>query len=251
VIPARRWPSPLCIATITSPAITDLADQFDVSRKFVYLPAAKECKIVRCELPALKVGPYLFLTSPGAPMVECGFRLEKAIADRAIPIVVGYANGNIGYICTAQAHKEGGFEPTYSDSGPGAEAILIAESLRLADRVICDVSIPSHRPSRSGRRASNCEESFAPGPLPRGRGAGGEGSVPPTEPSEHPSTHLLAKIANAAIMTPCQHAISTSRIISTISSKGRFPPAVTRTPAKSSARRCASWKRKKKNAKPN
>jgi hypothetical protein len=72
-------------------------------------------------------------------MVEYGFRLEKGIADRAIPTIVGYANGNIGYICTAQAHKEGGYEPTYSESGSGAEDILIAESLRLADRVIGDV----------------------------------------------------------------------------------------------------------------
>jgi hypothetical protein len=107
--------------------------------KEIEVPAAKEGKVVRCELQALKVGPYLFLTLPGEPMVEYGFRLEKALADRAIPIVVGYANGNIGYICTAQAHKEGGYEPTYSDSGPGAEEVLVAESLRLADRVIGDV----------------------------------------------------------------------------------------------------------------
>ena len=53
--------------------------------------------------------------------------------------MVGYANGNIGYICTAQAHQEGGYEPNYSDSGPGAEEVLVAESLRLADRVIADV----------------------------------------------------------------------------------------------------------------
>jgi neutral ceramidase len=103
------------------------------------VPPAKQGKVVRCELQALKVGPYLFLTLPGEPMVEYGFRLEKAIADRAIPIVVGYANGNIGYICTARAHKEGGYEPTYSDSGPDAEEVLVAESLRLADRVIGDV----------------------------------------------------------------------------------------------------------------
>ena len=51
-------------------------------------------------------------------MVEYGFRLEKAIADQAVPIVVGYANGNIGYICTAQDHREGGYEPSYSSSRP-------------------------------------------------------------------------------------------------------------------------------------
>jgi hypothetical protein len=107
--------------------------------KEIEVPSIHAGKTVRCELQAMKVGPYLFLTLPGEPMVEYGFRLEKAIADRAVPIIVGYANGNIGYICTAQAHKEGGYEPMYSDSGPAAEEVLVAESLRLADRVIADV----------------------------------------------------------------------------------------------------------------
>ena len=31
------------------------------------------------ELVALKVGPYLFLSMPGEPMVEYGFKLEEAI----------------------------------------------------------------------------------------------------------------------------------------------------------------------------
>ncbi len=114
----------------------------------VELPSRVEGKKkVRCELQALKVGPYLLLTLPGEPMVEYGFRIEKAIADRAVPIVVGYANGNIGYICTAQAHKEGGYEPMYSASGPGAEKILIEESLRLADRAIADI-FENFAPSR-------------------------------------------------------------------------------------------------------
>jgi hypothetical protein len=104
----------------------------------VELLAAKGEGKVRCELQALKVGPFLFLTMPGEPFVEYGFRLEKAIADRAVPIIVGYANGSIGYICTDQAHKEGGYEPNNSRSGPGAEGILIAELRRLADKVIGD-----------------------------------------------------------------------------------------------------------------
>jgi len=107
--------------------------------KVVAVPSIKKGETVQCELQALKVGPYLFLTLPGEPFVEYGYRLEKAIADRAIPIIVGYANGNIGYICTAKAFKEGGYEPNNSYSGPEAEEILIAESLKLADRVIGDV----------------------------------------------------------------------------------------------------------------
>lgn len=94
---------------------------------------------LKCELQALKVGPYLFLTLPGEPMVDYGFQIEKTIGERAIPIVVGYANGNLGYICTDQAFQEGGYEPAHSASGPGAEAVLVRESVKLADTVIADV----------------------------------------------------------------------------------------------------------------
>jgi hypothetical protein len=93
---------------------------------------------VPCELQTVLVGDFLFLTMPGEPMVEYGFKLEKAIADRAVPIVVGYANGSIGYICTAESHKEGGYEPESSRLLPEAEAILLRELERLADRVLAD-----------------------------------------------------------------------------------------------------------------
>jgi hypothetical protein len=105
----------------------------------VTLPAAKSEGTLQCELQALKIGPYLLLTLPGEPMVEYGSRLEQAIGPRAIPIVVGYSNGHIGYICTDQAFQEGGYEPNHSQSGPGSEQRLIAELLKLADRVIGDV----------------------------------------------------------------------------------------------------------------
>jgi neutral ceramidase len=118
----------------------------------VTLPAAKKGEAVRCELQALKVGPYLLLTLPGEPFAEYGFRLEKAVADRAVPVVVGYANGSIGYICTAKAFQEGGYEPNNSQSGPEAEEMLIAESLRLADRVIGDVFESFAPPGAPGRK---------------------------------------------------------------------------------------------------
>src|SRR5688500_10915889 len=94
---------------------------------------------LRAELQALKIGPYLLLTMPGEPMVEYGFKLEKAIADRATPIVIGYANGNLGYIATADAHKVGGYEPTMSPLAPEAEGVILHELGRLADRVVGDV----------------------------------------------------------------------------------------------------------------
>ncbi len=94
---------------------------------------------VTAELMAMKIGPYLLLTMPGEPMVEYGFRLEQAIEDRAIPIIVGYANGNIGYIATADAYEVGGYEPNTSKLLPEAENIILDELGQLADRVIGDV----------------------------------------------------------------------------------------------------------------
>lgn len=105
----------------------------------IQLPSIKSDAMIECEIQALKVGPYLFLTLPGEPMVDYGFQIEKAIGDRAIPIVVGYANGSIGYICTDEAHREGGYEPNHSATGSGTEPMLIKQSLRLADIVIADV----------------------------------------------------------------------------------------------------------------
>ncbi|HZZ82406.1 MAG TPA: hypothetical protein VFE62_28160, partial [Gemmataceae bacterium] len=72
-------------------------------------------------------------------MVEYGFKIEKAIADRAIPIVIGYANGHLGYICTAESHKVGGYEPNMSPLLPEAEPLILAELGRLSDRVLADV----------------------------------------------------------------------------------------------------------------
>jgi hypothetical protein len=94
---------------------------------------------VRAELQALKLGPYLFLTMPGEPMVEFGFHIEAAIADRAIPIVVGYANGSIGYIATAAAYQVGGYEPGQSRLNHLAEGVIYEQLDLLADRVVGDV----------------------------------------------------------------------------------------------------------------
>lgn len=94
---------------------------------------------VEAELMAMKIGPYLLLTMPGEPMVEYGFKLEHAIADRATPIIIGYANGNIGYIATTDAYEVGGYEPNTSKLLPEAEALIREELGRLADRVVGDV----------------------------------------------------------------------------------------------------------------
>ena len=111
--------------------------QIRTARGVVDLPGKE--KPVRAEMQALKIGPYLFLSMPGEPMVEYGFKLEKAIADRAIPIIVGYANGYLGYVPTADAYAVGGYEPNRSPLTAEAEAVILKELGRLADLVMGDV----------------------------------------------------------------------------------------------------------------
>lgn len=108
-----------------------------VASQVVDLPGKGQ--VVEAELMAMKIGPYLFLTMPGEPMVEYGFKLEAAIGERAIPIIVGYANGNLGYIATADSYAVGGYEPNRSPLAPEAEAMILGELGRLADRVVGDV----------------------------------------------------------------------------------------------------------------
>lgn len=128
----------------------------------VSLPG-KEGRIT-AELQAIKIGPYLLLTMPGEPMVEYGFKLEGAIEDRAIPIIVGYANGNLGYIATADAYEVGGYEPTTSKLLPEAETIILDELSRLADRVIGDVfeSFSKHPKDVKRREALEKKQSSSP-----------------------------------------------------------------------------------------
>jgi len=118
---------------------------------------------IEAELQAMKIGPYLLLTMPGEPMVEYGFRLEDAIEDRAIPIIVGYANGNIGYIATEAAYNVGGYEPNTSKLLPEAEALILDELSRLADRVIGDVFESFSKHPKDVKRREELEKKKAEG----------------------------------------------------------------------------------------
>ncbi len=109
-----------------------------VASERIALPAKDGGKI-EVELMALKIGPYLLLAMPGEPMVEYGLKLEDAIADRAVPIILGYSNGKLGYVATAAAHSVGGYEPTQSPVTPEAEEILLRGLNRMADKVVGDV----------------------------------------------------------------------------------------------------------------
>lgn len=130
-----------------------------VANSVISLPG-KEGRI-EAELQAMKIGPYLLLTMPGEPMVEYGLKLENDIADRATPIIVGYANGHVGYIATTDSYNVGGYEPNTSKLLPEAEPIILTELSLLADRVIGDVFESFSKHPKDIKKREQAEKSRA------------------------------------------------------------------------------------------
>lgn len=121
---------------------------------------------IDAELMAMKIGPYLLLTMPGEPMVDYGFQLERAIADRAIPIIIGYANGNIGYIATKDSYAVGGYEPTTSKLAAEAEPIILTELGLLTDQVVGDVFSSFSKHPKDVQRREELKQNRQQGNLP-------------------------------------------------------------------------------------
>ncbi len=87
-------------------------------------------KSVRVGLQAIKLGDVIFVTLPGEAFCEYGLWFRDMTDAEVIP--VGYANGNIGYIPTAEAYKEGGYEVDSAIKyygvkmiGPGSEKVIV------------------------------------------------------------------------------------------------------------------------------
>jgi hypothetical protein len=75
------------------------------------------------ELTALDLGRVQVLHLPGEPFVE--YQLFAQEQRPGVNVcVAGYGDDGPGYIPTARAYLEGGYEPTVALAGPGSEAIL-------------------------------------------------------------------------------------------------------------------------------
>jgi len=92
----------------------------------------------RLELQALRLGGALLVTTPGETFVEIGLAI-KAASPLAHTFVLGYTNGNIGYIQTAKSFDEGGYEvgSAYKFYGiynfaPGVEQVVTEAGIALA-----------------------------------------------------------------------------------------------------------------------
>lgn len=76
---------------------------------------------VPIELSCLSIGPVRILHLPGEPMVEFQLFAQRICPD-AFVVVAENGDWSPGYICTAQAFAEGGYEPTTSMIAPCGEA---------------------------------------------------------------------------------------------------------------------------------
>jgi hypothetical protein len=75
------------------------------------------------ELTCLDLGRAIVLHLPGEPFIEYQLRAQALRPDGFV-CVAGYGDDGTGYIPTAKAYFEGGYEPTVALTGPQSEAIL-------------------------------------------------------------------------------------------------------------------------------
>lgn len=75
------------------------------------------------EVLALHLGPVRILHLPGEPMLEFQWYAQRRLRGEWVA-VAGYGDIAPGYLCTDQAIREGGYEPSASHLAPGGEALL-------------------------------------------------------------------------------------------------------------------------------
>jgi len=75
------------------------------------------------EVTCLDFGKALVLHLPGEPFIEYQLKAQELRMNDFV-CVAGYGDGGPGYIPTAKAYEEGGYEPTVALAGPKSEEIL-------------------------------------------------------------------------------------------------------------------------------
>jgi hypothetical protein len=82
------------------------------------------------EITAMGVGDVGFVTIPGEYFVELGLDIKQRSPFKHT-FIIELAGDCLGYICTEQAHHEGGYEAQSSGLAPGAGELLCREAVEL------------------------------------------------------------------------------------------------------------------------
>jgi neutral ceramidase len=79
----------------------------------------------------MRLGPVILVGIPGELFVEYGLEMKQRIhQDAGLPtMVVGYANGNTGYIVTPRAVATGGYEQSIARVAPSAGRTMVEAAL--------------------------------------------------------------------------------------------------------------------------
>lgn len=86
------------------------------------------CETTRTTVSALRIGDYLFGTMPGELSVLLAGRVRELSPMPDKTVVLGYAQGHVGYMLRPEDWVLGGYEPSVTFGGP-LEAELVAERL--------------------------------------------------------------------------------------------------------------------------
>jgi neutral ceramidase len=85
---------------------------------------------VEAPIQALRIGDGAIVTTPGELFTEIGWAVKER--SPGLPtMALGFSNGAVGYLPTAEAYPEGGYEPAYSNRSYGTPATVAPESAEL------------------------------------------------------------------------------------------------------------------------
>lgn len=125
VVPVRLAPrtEPQFGVVASSNALIDTA-QTTVKRNNAAIQLAWLARLERpIDLTCLRIGNAAVVHLPGEPFIEYQLEAQKLAPDRFV-CVAGYGDGGPGYIPTAKAFGEGGYEPSVALAAPESEEVL-------------------------------------------------------------------------------------------------------------------------------
>lgn len=88
----------------------------------------------RIEQVCIVVGETAWISFPGELFTEIGVRIKRA-SPFAHTYIIGLANGDIGYVPTRKAVRQGGYESDARQVDESAEEIIFEQSLALLKRI--------------------------------------------------------------------------------------------------------------------
>lgn len=83
----------------------------------------KRASTVPIPISAFHIGNVSILHLPGEPMIEFQLFAQKCVPDRTV-LVCAYGDASPSYICTEEAFRQGGYEPSASSCPPSTEGKL-------------------------------------------------------------------------------------------------------------------------------